>query len=150
MAVNRRFMPYTQAAIFAVLADGASYARWVVGTANVEEIDDNWPEPNSRLRYQLGRVAFRKEDVTIAVRVARNSELELEAIGRPVGAATILITLDAVNDGCLVRIVETPKRGLAKTLNNPAFEALIWLRNLETLRRLQREVHRATHARDVA
>jgi hypothetical protein len=142
MAVNRRFMAAAPADVFAVLRDGSSYARWVVGTTAVRATDVDWPAPGSRLQYQVGRGPMRKEDETRSVRLVEGVELELEAIGQPLGTARIVIRADPVRDGCLVTIVEHPLRGIAKMLHNPAFELVIWMRNVETLRRLEREVGR--------
>ncbi|MGH8891559.1 MAG: SRPBCC family protein [Acidothermaceae bacterium] len=142
MAVNRRYMPYEASAIFSVLRDGRSYARWVVGTSEIRDVDDGWPEPGSRLHYRVGWGPTKKDDETKVVRLEDGSELELEAVGRPLGTARVDFRLDAVRDGSMVTIIEHPTKGLLRTLHNPGFELLIYVRNVETLRRLEREVRR--------
>ncbi len=42
-------------------------------------------------------------------------------------------------------IDEHPLRGPARALHNPAFDALIWVRNVETLRRLESAARRRVH-----
>jgi hypothetical protein len=42
--------------------------------------------------------------------------------------------------GARVAITEHPRRGLATVLHNPVTDLLIWLRNVETLRRLEQAV----------
>lgn len=139
-------MPYEQSAIFSVLRDGRSYARWVVGTSEIRDVDESWPQPGARLHYRVGWGPAKKDDETRVMRLADGSELELEAVGRPLGAARVDFRIDTVRDGCLVTIIEHPSKGLLSTLHNPGFEALVFLRNAETLRRLEREVRRRQHS----
>ncbi|MDQ1484744.1 MAG: hypothetical protein QOJ62_437 [Actinomycetota bacterium] len=142
MAVNRHFVPHRPAAVFAVLRDGKSYARWVVGTSEIRDVDPGWPSPGSCLHWQAGRGPLRKEDVTCSLRVVEDVELEAEVVGRPLGTARVTITLDPVRDGCLITMDEHPLHGPLRTLHNRGLDMLIWLRNVETLRRLEREVER--------
>jgi hypothetical protein len=142
VAVNRRYLPYEPSTIFTVLRDGWSYARWVVGTSEIRDVDEGWPTPGTRIHYRIGRGAASKEDVTRSLRLVDGSELELEAVGRPLGAARVDFRIDQVRDGSLVTITEHPTKGVLRTMHNPAFESLIYLRNVETLRRLEREVAR--------
>jgi hypothetical protein len=142
VAVNRRYLPYEPSAIFSVLRDGWSYARWVVGTSVIRAVDDGWPQPGTRLHYRIGRGAASKDDETRSLRLVDGSELELEAVGRPLGTARVELRIDAVRDGSLVTMIEHPVKGVLSTLHNPGFELLIYLRNVETLRRLEREVAR--------
>lgn len=135
-------MPYEASAIFSVLRDGHSYVRWVVGTTEIRAVDESWPDPGSRLHYRVGWGPAKKDDETRVVRLADGTELEMEAVGRPLGAARVDFRVDAVRDGSLVTMIEHPTKGLLSTLHNPAFELLIYVRNVETLRRLEREVQR--------
>jgi hypothetical protein len=135
-------MPHEPAAIFSVLRDGWSYARWVVGTSKIRAVDDGWPQPGARLHFRLGRGPLSKDDETRSMRLVDGSELELEAVGRPLGTARVDFRVDAVRDGSLVTIIEHPTKGPLATLHNPGLELLVYLRNVETLRRLEREVSR--------
>lgn len=136
-------MPYEPAVIFSVLRDGWGYARWVVGTKSIRWVDSDWPYPGARLHYTLSAHLLRKADETRAVRLREDSELELEAVGRPLGTARVDFRVDKVRDGALVTIEEHPTKGVLRMLHNPAFELLIYLRNVETLRRLEREADRS-------
>jgi hypothetical protein len=141
MAVNRRFVPYPPAAVFAVLRDGFSYERWVVGTTKIQDVDPAWPQAGTRLHYQLGRKPARKDDETRALAYQPDQLLELEAVGRPFGTVRIEFWVEAVRGGSLISLTEHPNKGLAKLLmHNRVVDLLIWLRNLETLRRLDREI----------
>lgn len=140
VAVNRRYLPYEAATIFSVLRDGSSYANWVVGTSEIVAVDQHWPQVGSRLRYRIGWGPVKKHDETSVVRLEDGSELELQAVGRPLGAARVDFRVDVVRDGCMVTMIEHPTKGLLSTLHNPLFELVVYLRNVETLRRLEREV----------
>jgi hypothetical protein len=140
MAINRRFVPYTSAAVFSVLRDGESYARWVVGTAEIRSIEGVWPAPGSALHYRLTRAAGAKEDETRSVQYRPGVMLELEAAGRPFGTVQIEFFVDEVHGGSLITLRERPNRGVAKLVHNKVFDLAIWIRNLETLRRLAVEI----------
>jgi hypothetical protein len=141
MAVNRRFVPHPPAKIFAVLRDGYSYERWVVGTTTIRNVEPDWPQAGSRLHYQLGRSPARKDDETRSLSFRPDTLLELEAVGRPLGTFRIEFWVEPVRGGSLITLTEHASKGLARrVLRNSAVDLLIWLRNLETLRRLEREI----------
>jgi hypothetical protein len=141
VAVNRRFVPHPPTAIFAVLGDGRSYDRWVVGTTKIRSVEPDWPAVGTRLHYQLGRSPARKDDETRSIRYQPDTVLELEAVGRPFGTVRIEFWIEPVRGGSLITLTEHANKGLARLLlRNKLVDLLIWLRNLETLRRLQREV----------
>jgi len=135
-------MPYEPSLIFSVLRDGWSYDKWVVGTSRIRAVDSTWPQPGAKLRYRIGWGPMSKEDQTRSMRLVDGSELELEAVGRPLGSARVDFRVDRVRDGSLVTMIEHPTKGPLADLHNVGFEFLIYLRNVETLRRLQREVTR--------
>ena len=137
MAVTQRVMRgLSPARLFAVLRDGTSYDRWVVGTRAIRSVDDGWPREGTRLHFTVGYGPLRKDDQTRALDYQPDRLLVLEAHGWPAGTARVEIHAEPVSDGVLVGIVEHPERGLAKLLHNPVLDALIKLRNVETLRRL--------------
>lgn len=138
MATNTRTFSVPRDAVWDALCDGFSYARWVVGTSAIRDVDANWPQRNSRLHYRIGRGRLRHDGHTEVRDVAPGERLELEAHAWPVGSARIELVLRDVNGGCEVRMVEHPARGAAAWLHNPVGDALIKLRNVEALRRLER------------
>ena len=40
--------------VWSVLADGWSYAMWVVGASRIRAVDTNWPAPGSRIHHSVG------------------------------------------------------------------------------------------------
>jgi uncharacterized protein YndB with AHSA1/START domain len=141
MATTRRVLGEVDpAAVFDVLRDGWAYHRWVVGTRGIRAVDDGWPEPGSRIHFTLGYGPVRKDDETRSLRYEPGVRLELEAHAWPAGTARIDLRAEPIHDGTLVTITEHPHRGPTAALHNPALDALIHLRNVETLRRLERLV----------
>lgn len=138
MAQNRRVFAAPRAAVWRTLADGHSYADWVVGTSEIRSVDDDWPAPGSRLHYTVGRGPLRHQGHTEVVAADTGRRLQLEAHAWPVGSVHIDIDLADDAGGTVVTMVEAPKRGLAARLHNPVGDALLRLRNVESLRRLAR------------
>ena len=142
MGVTRRRMQVPVEAVFAVLSDGKSYGEWVVGTRMIRSVDPGWPAAGTRLHYTAGYGPLRKDDETRSVAGEANRRLELEVHAWPAGSARVEFTIEPQDGGLLVSIDEHPLRGPARTLHNPIFDALISLRNKETLRRLERHAAR--------
>ena len=137
MAITtRRMQDVTPTQVFDVLRDGRSYQHWVVGTRAIRDVDAGWPSPGTRLHYTVGYGPLRKDDVTRSLAYEPDTGLELEAHAWPAGTAGIVLRVERVERGTRVSIDEAPRRGLARVLHNPAAAALIALRNVETLRRL--------------
>lgn len=143
MATTTRLMSdVTPAQVFDVLRDGQSYATWVVGTRAIRSVDAGWPGVDARVHYTVGYSPLRKDDVTTSQRYEPDRLLQLEAQAWPAGTARIVLTAEAVTGGSLVAIEEAPVRGMARRLHNPVFDALIKIRNVETLRRLEQQARR--------
>jgi hypothetical protein len=127
--------------VWAVLSDGETYGYWVVGTRGVREVSGDWPTPGSALHYVVGHLPFRKDDITTSVASDPGRRLQLEAHAWPVGTLHIEIQLHPSPDGTTAVIEEAPKKGLLKTLHNPLIDLAIKARNVETLRRLEKQAH---------
>src|SRR5581483_485178 len=139
MATNRRRFAVPRTAVWQTLADGHAYADWVVGTRAIRAADAEWPSVGSRLHYTVGHRPLRYDGHTEVLSVDEGRCLELEAHAWPSGSVRIEIALeDDAAGGCLVTIVERPARGVVAVLHNPVGDALLKLRNVETLRRLER------------
>lgn len=143
MAITTRLMRgLTPTRVFDVLRDGRSYQHWVVGTRAIRDVDAGWPSPGTRLHYTVGYGLLRKDDVTTSLAYEPDRCLELEAHAWPAGTAGIVLRAEAVEVGTRCSIDEAPRRGPARLLHNPASAALIALRNVETLRRLEAQARR--------
>jgi uncharacterized protein YndB with AHSA1/START domain len=124
--------------VWTALADGHTYQDWVVGTSHIRDVDEGFPAVGSRIHYTVGRGPIRHEGHTEVLDVDEPKQLSLEAHAWPAGSVRIDLQLSADGDGCLVVIDERPERGIAKALHNPLWDLTVRLRNVETLRRLER------------
>jgi len=123
--------------VFAVLADGWSYASWVVGASHIRNVDDGWPAAGTRIHHSVGPWPLVVRDVTAVRAVEPPRMLELDARLWPFGAATVRLELDDVAPGVTrVRMSEQVVRGPARVLPDPAQALLLIPRNRESLRRL--------------
>jgi hypothetical protein len=97
--------------VFAVLADGWSYATWVVGASRVRDVEPSWPAPGTRIHHSFG-------------------------MWPAVIEATVDITLHPEGTGCRVEIREDATAGPGRLVPLPVRQLGIVPRNVEALRRL--------------
>lgn len=136
MARNEHVIAATPANVFAVLADGHSYEHWVVGCKRIRAVDAGWPHEGASFHHSVGVGPILIRDTTTVVARDGQRSLRLKARAWPAGAAHVVFELMPEGDGTRVVMVENPVDGPAKKLDNPVQQALIKLRNIETLRRL--------------
>ncbi len=146
MAINRTRVRATPREVFAVLSDGWKYAHWVVGAKRIRAVDPSWPAPGSKFHHTVGVWPLRLRDQTQSLSARAPEQLILHARARPTGVARVEITLTPKDGGTEIALEETPVSGPAKWLHNPLLEALTYLRNVESLRRLRRLVEREVKA----
>jgi hypothetical protein len=148
MSENTRTMPsLTAEDVWAVLSDGQTYGHWVVGTRGTREVTPDFPAPGSVIHYAVGRGPFRKDDKTVSLSCQAPRCLELEAHAWPFGTLSIVLRLSDVDGGVTVTIEEAPKKGLLRTLHNPLIDLAIKARNVETLRRLEKQARQKASLR---
>ncbi|MFD8493790.1 SRPBCC family protein [Amycolatopsis sp. NPDC059657] len=124
-------------AVFAVLADGWSYAGWVVGASHIRSVDPGWPSAGSRIHHSVGSWPLLLQDVTRVTTVEQDVSISLEARALPLGAAEVRITLDPRDGGrTLITMVEYVVRGPGKLLPTAIQALVLGPRNLESLARL--------------
>ena len=124
-------------AVWAVLADGWSYAGWVVGASHIRDVDTGWPKCGTRIHHSVGPWPLVIQDTTEVVRCEAGRVLELDARLWPAGAARITFTLQARSEALThVRMAERVVRGPSALLPKFAQDALLIPRNKETLQRL--------------
>ncbi|MGM1064671.1 SRPBCC family protein [Saccharothrix sp. Mg75] len=132
----RAVVPTTVDRVFAVLADGWSYAGWVVGAAHIREVDDGWPAIGTRIHHSVGAWPVAVKDVTTVVAHEPGRLLELEARLWPIGAARVRFELAEVPGGTEVVMSEEAVKGPTALLPEAAQALFLKPRNHETLRRL--------------
>jgi uncharacterized protein YndB with AHSA1/START domain len=122
--------------VFAVLADGWSYAGWVVGTSTIRAVERTWPAPGARLFHAVGAWPLMVKDHTRVLECEPGRRLLLRARGWPLGEADIDIVVEPAGTGSVVTMIEDPVSGPGMLLRNPAGEAFLDARNKQSLERL--------------
>jgi hypothetical protein len=134
-------VPTSAEKVFAVLADGWSYAGWVVGASHIREVDGGWPGEGTRIHHSVGPWPLLVHDVTAVRAVDPPRMVELDARLWPFGAARIRLELTEVDPGVTeVRMLERVVRGPGRRLPEAAQALLLVPRNRESLRRLSHMV----------
>lgn len=138
MSINRRFIPAAPEAVWRVLAEPRTYGHWVVGSKRVRDADPSWPAPGSRFHHTVGFGPFTLDDHTESLAAEPPRRLVLRAHARPLGLAKVEIELEPAPGGTRVTLRENPT-GVQKPLAYlPPVQLLAWLRNAESLARIER------------
>lgn len=122
--------------VWDVLADGWTYAQWVVGNSRMRAVDDDWPAPGTRILHSVGVWPFVIDDETVAISCIPQEELVLLARLRPFGAARITFRLSDIEGGCRLEMSEVVVRGPMKLLPDRLQLLGVWPRNRECTWRL--------------
>ena len=137
MSVNVRRMACTPEQVFSVLADPWVYPTWVVGASRLRAADSRYPAVGSRLHHSIGIWPFVLNDATRVDEWDPPRRMVLEAKTRPFGSERVIIDVRPRGGGCIVDMEEYPDRGLVTLIPRPIADALLHVRNAETLRRLE-------------
>lgn len=124
-----------------MLSDAERYPDWVVGASDVVHVDGDFPAPGSRFRHRVGIGPLSVSDYTEVTAIDPPRLIVLKGKARPVGTATIELTVRELAGGSEVRMVEAPGDRLSALVGaNPLADATLRLRNSEALARLKRLV----------
>lgn len=141
MALNSIHVSVPTEKVFEVLEDPFAYPRWVVGTSQVTDADEDWPDEGARFSWRAGPAPFSAAGQTEVIEADPPRRLVL-CTGLPIGDVTIAIELHEEGDGTRITLNETLQTPLARTLADAAFH----LRNSQTLAQLKALVlERAQH-----
>lgn len=124
------------AEVWAVLADGWSYATWVVGASRIRGVDAGWPATGTKVHHSFGVWPLVINDDTTVLSSTPERELVLRARGWPAGEATVRLVLTADGVGTLVAVQEDATAGPGKLVPKPVRQAGALARNKESLHRL--------------
>lgn len=136
MSHTTRFLRCTPDDVFDVLADGWSFASWVVGAARIREVDDTWPEPGSRIHHSVGLWPLLIDDTTSVLSIERPHSIELKVRAWPTGEGMVRLECTAEEGGTRVVMTEQATDGPAKLIPRLVQDPLLDARNTEALRRL--------------
>jgi uncharacterized protein YndB with AHSA1/START domain len=122
--------------VWDVMADGWTYAQWVVGNSRTRAVDVNWPQPGAAIRHSIGVWPLVINDETVVESCEPPHELVLLARLGPLGAARITMRLHGRPEGCRIEMIEVPVGGPARLIPNRLALLAIHPRNRECLLRL--------------
>lgn len=135
MSQNSQTFRCTPDDVFKVLADGWTYASWVVGAARIRDVDENWPEVGSEIHHSVGAWPLLISDRTTVESIQVPHQLVLKVRAWPAGAGRVRITCEPIGAETRVTMEETAIAGPARLLT-PVQDAILRVRNREALRRL--------------
>lgn len=123
-------------AVWAVVADGWTYAAWVVGASRIRAVDGGWPARGSRIHHSVGSWPLVLSDETEVTRVEPGRLVRLQAKTRPFGEAFVELEVEPEGDGSRLTMREDATHGPARFLPYPVRKLALAPRNAETLHRL--------------
>jgi hypothetical protein len=137
MATNTGTASCSPEAVFAVLADGWLYPTWVVGASRIRDVEASWPAEGAKIHHSFGVWPLLINDSTSILEWDPPHRAVLKARGWPVGSAKVVLEVEATPSGCRMTLQEDAIEGPGTLMPKPARDALIHVRNTETLRRLR-------------
>ena len=124
--------------VWATLADGSSFDKWVVGCKEIRAEEGAWPAVGSSIHHTVGVGPATIDDTTTVEVSEPPSRLVLRAKARPVGVARVDIALRPLDGGrTCVAMEEGPIDGPAAKIPEVVTDAMLAGRNAETLSRLK-------------
>ncbi|GAA3047751.1 SRPBCC family protein [Actinokineospora globicatena] len=136
MAPVRTEVPVPPARVWDVLADGWTYASWVVGASHIRSVDPGWPAVGTRIHHSVGVWPAVIQDATEVVAADPGRSIDLEARVWPAGTAHVRLELLDHGDRTTITMTEQPRRGPLALVPRFLVDALLIPRNRETLSRL--------------
>jgi uncharacterized protein YndB with AHSA1/START domain len=137
MARNEVQIDAPREQVFALLSDPRTYGYWVVGSQRIRAADPHWPDPGSAFDHRVGVGPFGLKDHTDVLSARAPELLELCARASPLPPARIRLQLTERGGGTHLVMEEAPANRLLSRLIGPIGHRLLWLRNVEALRRLK-------------
>jgi uncharacterized protein YndB with AHSA1/START domain len=123
--------------VFAILADGWSYAAWVVGASRIRDVDTSWPEAGCRIHHSVGAWPFLLDDTTISLEYEPRRRLKLRVRAWPAGHGEVEFRATETPTGCRLVMTEQATSGPISLLPSAAADLILHPRNEEALRRLK-------------
>jgi uncharacterized protein YndB with AHSA1/START domain len=137
MSEVSRVMDCSPQAVFDVLSDGWTYATWVVGASRIREVEEAFPAHGTKIHHSVGLWPFLINDDTEVEKVEPPREIQLRVRAWPTGEGQVNIICEPhEGNQTKVTIIETAVSGPAKLIPRPVEDAMLKVRNIETLKRL--------------
>jgi hypothetical protein len=136
VSTNVRVMDCSPEDVFAVLDDGWLFPTWVVGASRMRDVDAAWPAVGSKLQHSFGVWPALINDETTVLEYEAPRRMVVQPAGWPIGEARVTVEVKPRGSGCVVRITEHAVKGPGSFIPEPILDVALFLRNVETLRRL--------------
>ncbi|HSM65630.1 MAG TPA: SRPBCC family protein [Ilumatobacteraceae bacterium] len=136
MAHTCREFPVPPAAVWDLLIDPYTYPEWLVGTAEIRDVDDDWPAVGSRFRHRVGIGPLTIPDHSEVLHIEPRRELRLAVRARPFVSAVATFRLVGDRTVSMLSLQEEPTVRTVGNLVRPVIDPSIHLRNHRSLRRL--------------
>ncbi|MDQ6745087.1 MAG: SRPBCC family protein [Actinomycetota bacterium] len=137
MATNEIFIEAPPEQVFELLSDPRSYGEWVVGAHSIRTADGEWPAPGSAFDHRVGVGPLTLNDHTSVISSRWPATIELLARASPLPPARVTLRLHRKGQGTRLTMVEAPANRLLSLMLGPVGHWMLWLRNVESLRRLK-------------
>lgn len=136
-AVTRYTVEAPAEHVYDVLADGWSYAAWVVGASRVRDVDATWPHEGARIHHSIGAWPFLVNDKTTVIAYEHDTGLELDVAVLSLGRGRVSLRIEPEGERrCTVEMREWMTEGLLSKVPDTVIDPLLHHRNVESLRRL--------------
>jgi uncharacterized protein YndB with AHSA1/START domain len=122
--------------VFGVLIDPWTYPQWLAGTADMRDVDDEWPQIGSRFHHRVGLRPLTIADSSEVVAIEDNRLLRLAVRARPLISAVVTFTLVGDEDRCVVSFEEEPAPRAIGNAVRPVLDPVTHIRNHLSLKRL--------------
>jgi uncharacterized protein YndB with AHSA1/START domain len=136
VATNVKAMNCSPEDVFEVLSDGWLFPTWVVGASRMRDVDETWPREGAALQHSFGVWPLVIDDEAVVLEYDPPRLMRIQPKGWPVGEARVTIEVKPRGTGCVVRITEYAAAGPGRLVPKPIMDAVLRIRNHETLRRL--------------
>lgn len=137
MSRTTRVLDCSPQDVFDVLADGWSYATWVVGAARIRGVDEGWPKQGTQIHHSVGLWPLLINDNTEVEHIDAPRELRLKVRIWPTGSGIVTMRCIPQAGGRTEVVMEEQLvSGPISLMPKAAQDFLLDKRNVEALRRL--------------
>jgi hypothetical protein len=102
----------------------------------MRDVDDAWPAVGSKLQHSFGVWPALINDETTVLEWDPPRRMVIQPKGWPIGEARVTLDVKPRGHGCVVRITEGAVKGPGALVPDFLLDPPLYLRNVETLRRL--------------
>jgi len=136
MAYTSRTIHAPIEAVWAVLIDPHTYPDWLIGAADIRDLDADWPAIGSRFHHRVGVGWLSIPDSTEVEDIIEPDLLRLAVRARPFVSAVATFRLVGDGNATAVSVEEEPQVRTIGNLVRPVMDPAIHVRNHRSLRRL--------------